>query len=1005
MASPERTTTFMMNSRILLSGMVLSAALSLQADAGTLFYVPIPASGSDAQAGIDGGRNYTNAVAAGNARERAVNGVAFAPLSGADDVTTSNGVTVSAATGTLANGGGKSESIQADGAVARLFSGMIFNDGAADNSEQYVVLDPESLTAGKTYDLRVYIGNATGENRQVNLSFAGDGKPAVNTDFFNEDDATTSAGGFADPNQVYYINYRFTWDGVSTPGFTATQRFGSTPFVLFALTNHEVGGEADAPPAGAITQVEPEPIAAPPPRNLKASTTDYVDDIGVTSDVFYSSDTLRRHGRWVTVGSYGRCWQPSDVGDDWEPYTRGRWVYSRDDGWVWDSDEDFGWATYHYGRWFREEDSGWYWVPGKVWGPGWVSWRHGHSHIGWAPLPPAALVVAGIGISAWADHRWGMGPRSYNFVNARDFGAPSMSRVLIPRQQNAVIMANTNNVTNIARTRNGFFNGGPNFNAVNNALVRGGNSAIPTVNVDRRPTSRPVTPEGRFSSLSGGVLAVAAPTVTRTKKPTSLPPVAATIAKPKFDRGWKGIADPNRATALQAKIASELPTSTAKTAPARLPGTIPSASTTPSQTRNGLKPFRNKDAGSNAVVIPGQPVVPRLVNPLTPGAPTNPGATSPNLPGRSALSTNGKGKRNELPTVPNVTPIKPGQPANPVAVTPPTPGSIVAPTPGKGKRGDRPAGGLVKPGAPVSPAVVPVTPGQVPNTVVVPGTKQGQRVIPGSVTPPVSVPPATSPTSPTSPKPETARSKNRQRDGVPATPSVVVKPGAPDAPKSTPDRVTPAPVVTPANPVVTPKDLPRPGRVSRPSAPKEPDAIVKPVVQPPAPVIKPTAPSDPVRVRRKVEPSAPVPAPRPAQTPAPNSAPEAPRVKRQMPAPPAPQTAPVPRQVERPAPVQIPKVAPQPIAQPRPAPVQLPKAAPQPVVQPRPAPVQPPRPAPQPVQPPRPAPQPVAQPKPAPVLPRPVPAPVALPRPAVPVPAAPAPSRGGPKPTPTPGPR
>ena len=28
------------------------------------------------------------------------------------------------------------------------------------------------------------------------------------------------------------------------------------------------------------------------------------------------------------------------------------------------------------------------WVPGRVWGPAWVSFRYGESDVGWAPLPP-----------------------------------------------------------------------------------------------------------------------------------------------------------------------------------------------------------------------------------------------------------------------------------------------------------------------------------------------------------------------------------------------------------------------------------------------------------------------------------------------------------------------------------------------------------------------------------------------------------------------------------------
>src|SRR6202022_2886872 len=110
--------------------------------------------------------------------------------------------------------------------------------------------DPESLEAGSTYDLRVYICSSSGQNRQVNLAFFGDGQNAAETGFFNEDDARTSAGGFPAPGQVYYINFRFTWDGDSTPGITVTQKSGGAPFCLYALTNQVVpGGTAAAAPA------------------------------------------------------------------------------------------------------------------------------------------------------------------------------------------------------------------------------------------------------------------------------------------------------------------------------------------------------------------------------------------------------------------------------------------------------------------------------------------------------------------------------------------------------------------------------------------------------------------------------------------------------------------------------------------------------------------------------------------------------------------------------------
>jgi hypothetical protein len=937
-----------MKTRIVFCGILMAAAFPLPSWAGTIFYVPIPAEGSDAQAGLERTKVYTSGIAAGSTKAagRTVNGVSLAPLAAAGNSSSANGVTLTAATGTLANGGGKSESIKADGAMSDLLSGMIFNEGAADNSEQYVVLDPASLAPGKTYDLRVYICNASGENRQVNLSFAGDGKPAVNTDFFNEDDATTSSGGFADPNQVYYINYRFTWDGVSTPGFTATQRLGSTPFCLYAVTNEEVGAEVvEARPAGAVVNVEPEPIAAPPLRSSRTTAVDYEDDIGVSSEVFYNADTLRRNGRWVTVGTYGRCWSPSGVDDDWQPYTRGRWVHSNNDGWMWDSDEDFGWATYHYGRWFREESVGWCWVPGRVWAPAWVSWRHGHSYVGWAPLPPLALAAAGVGIGSWADHRYGIGPRAYNFVNARDFGSRSMAGVLLPRQQNARVMTNTVNVTNIARSKHGIFNGGPNFQAMNNALVRSGGAVIPTASLARQAGMKPVTQDGKFSHLSAGVLSVAAPTVTRTNRKSELPKVAETIAAPKLDRGWKGITDPKHTTALQAKIASETPGTKAKNAPARLPGTMPTVTAAPgTASTTPMKPFRNGKPPGTAVVTPTQPatavvtppqpgtaptplikpahpVNPTLTAPVPPAVPTVPGV--PGVPGVPIAGNDTK--HGGKPAVPNIPGTQPGASGSPIVIAPPKPGKPVLTAPPTVDPADQPAittrGKNGRPGKPGTPL---------------------------TVTPPVTVPPAVQPTVPKTalvPTPEPARiKKGKPQPAIPAPTTPGAAPIIEAAPTPEPVRIPkriapePAPIIKPAptpEPVRIPKRIaPEPAPIIKPAPTPEPVRIPKRIAPEPAPIIKPAPTPEPVRIPRRIAPE-PAPIVKPAPTPEPV------RIPRRI----APEPAPAP--IVRPAPAPV-RTQPPAFVQPRPAP------APAPVVRPAPAPmipappvfVPPPRPAP-----------------------------------------------------------
>ncbi len=416
-----------------------------------------------------------------------------------------------------------------------VLSDATYNPGAQDNSTQEIVIDPATLTQGQTYDLRVYICNGSGQDRTVDLAFAGDKQPAVETGFFNEDDATSSPGGFSDPNQVYYINYRYSWDGVTTPGVTITQKTGATPFQLYAVTNQQA--------AAAVSHVRhPGQRSVEEPVKGIEVVSEGQSDVGVASEDFYTAPTLREHGRWVDVEGYGNCWQPNDVGSDWRPYTRGRWVYSEDCGYTWSSDEDFGWATYHYGRWARVRDAGWCWVPGKVWAPAWVSWRSNDSYQGWAPLPPVAAFSVGIGISRWADSSYNIGPDQYNFVAVRDFGSPRLGEAIIPREQNTTIVQNTTNITNIVNRNQNVYNGGPNITTINQAITRGGGQAIPTVVVNRRQSAAP-GPGGRLSQLSGKTLSLAAPAVVAAARPASVP-IAQSFKAAAVDHGWSGVKDP-----------------------------------------------------------------------------------------------------------------------------------------------------------------------------------------------------------------------------------------------------------------------------------------------------------------------------------------------------------------------------------------------------------------------------------------------------------------------------
>jgi len=675
--------------KIIKSLILLAAAgfVSVQAQAGTISYVPVPSTNSDTSAGISPDNAYTSAVDGGNATgtDRVINGVTFTSLSGSGNTTTANGITVNALTGSLTNSAGAAGSVAADGALGAALQDMTFNTGAADGSQQEVVLDPATLVAGKTYDLRVYIANTAGQDRQVNLSFACDGQAPVETGFFNEDDATTSGGAFADRNQVYYINYRFTWDGATTPGITITQKSGANPFVLYALTNQE----ATSTPATA-----PQPVAA----DQEPVGSGPGPDVGVDSDQFDDSDGLNRHGRWIIVGRYGRCWQPSDVAADWAPYTRGRWVHSNY-GWTWVSDadeDDWGWATYHYGRWCHVEDAGWCWVPGRVWAPAWVSWRYSNSVVGWAPLPPEAICAEGVGISVWADNSYGLGPYAYNFVNVQSFGAPDLAAVLFERRRNVEFIGSTVNVTNIVNNNTVIYNGGPNVNTINAAIVHGGGVPIATgLMLNRRGAAGPLG-GGKFSQLQGNTLTLAGPRVLPAKNLAGLKPAAATFKSPKIDKGWNQVGDPKATAALKKKIALDAKGKTPLTSKAVLPAGValaasngaPVAGTTPGGKHPG-QPFKKGNVTGaqtpgvqSGALHPGQPFKPTGVAggqpSATPARGLHPGqALTPAVAGVAQPTATPQGKKhgknanNLAPAaVPTSTPaaLHPGQALTP-AVT------------------------------------------------------------------------------------------------------------------------------------------------------------------------------------------------------------------------------------------------------------------------------------------------------------------------------------------------
>ena len=273
-------------------------------------------------------------------------------------------------------------------------------------------------------------------------------------------------------------------------------------------------------------------------------------------DLFYNS--LADDGDWYNTPDFGYVWHPTvaDGNDKWRPYTDGYWAQT-DDGWAWVSYEPFGWATYHYGRWTRLQSIGWAWVPGYQWGPGWVSWRTSDEYVGWAPLPPRAEPAGSIvsvdynsveavddGYTAAVDTDYDIGPDNYCFVGVRQFGAPVLSEVLLPRERNFLFVGSTVNVTNIyyrrGPDRTVVYNSGPDFGFISAHVDR----PIQRLRIDRREDLAYLRDNGHGANptvVKNGVLLVAAPVIARRAvnfeqvRPVR---VKSVIAQPEIVHGW-----------------------------------------------------------------------------------------------------------------------------------------------------------------------------------------------------------------------------------------------------------------------------------------------------------------------------------------------------------------------------------------------------------------------------------------------------------------------------------
>jgi hypothetical protein len=94
--------------------------------------------------------------------------------------------------------------------------------------------------------------------------------------------------------------------------------------------------------------------------------------------------TLDQNGAWQYEAPYGYVWYPT-VATDWRPYYYGYWAPVPSYGWTWVGVDSWAWPTHHYGRWGYASNR-WFWIPGRTWGPAWVSWASANDYVSWCPL-------------------------------------------------------------------------------------------------------------------------------------------------------------------------------------------------------------------------------------------------------------------------------------------------------------------------------------------------------------------------------------------------------------------------------------------------------------------------------------------------------------------------------------------------------------------------------------------------------------------------------------------
>ncbi len=131
------------------------------------------------------------------------------------------------------------------------------------------------------------------------------------------------------------------------------------------------------------------------------------------------ASTFNQYGSWQNEPTYGYVWYPR-VQTGWRPYYYGRWTTLRPWGWTWIGSDPWAWPTHHYGRWGFSAGA-WFWIPGRTWGPAWVSWAYAPGYVSWCPLGWNNRAVFGFNAGIYGGHRYN-GWNAWTVVPHNGFG-------------------------------------------------------------------------------------------------------------------------------------------------------------------------------------------------------------------------------------------------------------------------------------------------------------------------------------------------------------------------------------------------------------------------------------------------------------------------------------------------------------------------------------------------------------------------------------------------------